>query len=244
MARTHEISIAIYKKHLALYRYLNDAWILTMLTRPQLKQKAEELRASLRKGKRRYTVPKRGGTVDSRRTDADLANVLESQFRRGIYETNIVSIVSRTEAYIQECVSTALISQPKKLSLLSGNGIPLDLFLAHTDRDDVIESYVASRCQELMFGKPVDYLAKVAKVLSIEIAPKVVDPYIEIKATRDVIVHNMGRANRLYLDNAGPKARGQLDDELPIDENYFTDVITSIKALSGSIQRETEKVYG
>lgn len=62
-----------------------------------------------------------------------------------------------------------------------------------------------------------------------------------MKASRDLIIHNGGRINQLYLDKAGRKARGGIDDKLDIDEDYFEEVIMNAKALSGAIQRETEK---
>jgi hypothetical protein len=36
MSRNHSVSIAIYNRHIRLFRYLNDAWIFTMLMRPGL----------------------------------------------------------------------------------------------------------------------------------------------------------------------------------------------------------------
>jgi hypothetical protein len=244
MARTHPVSIAIYKKHIALYRYLNDAWIFTKLVRPQLKDRAKELLSSKSKAKKRYPVPKRDRTVTSRRRDADVGLVFQAQFERGIFETNIISIVSRVEAFIQECMFIAICDQPRKLSVISErSGIPIDLFLDHTNHNDLLESYVALRCQDLMFGRPSDYLAKASKVLSIELPEETIGRYIEMKASRDVIIHNNGRINQLYLDKAGGKARGSVGDLLVVNEDYFEDVIMSAKALSGAIQRETERKY-
>jgi hypothetical protein len=48
----------------------------------------------------------------------------------------------------------------------------------------------------------------------------------------------------MYVDKAGSKARGGAGDELVINGDYFEDVIVTVKALSGAIQRETEKTYG
>jgi hypothetical protein len=167
-----------------------------------------------------------------------------AQHDRGIFETTIVSVVSRTEAFIQECVAQAIKSFPKKLTALSTKHITPDEFLAHDDRDTLLESLIASRCQDLMFAKPTDYLATVEKVLSIEIKEETKQAFIEMKASRDVIIHNQGEINKIYVEKAGKKKRGEVGEELSIDEEYFADVIKAAKQLAREIQIATQKKYG
>ncbi|SFH66892.1 hypothetical protein SAMN05216525_101182 [Bradyrhizobium sp. Gha] len=245
MARKNRVSEAIYRHHIRLFRFLNDAWIFTTLMRPLLKEKGDALIGSKSKAKKEYPVPKKDRTVSSRRRDEDVGALFLAQHGRGIYDTNIISIISRVEAFIQDCMFEAVKQYPEKLAIIGGkSGIPLDLYLKHEDRDDLLEVFIALRCQDLMFGKPSEYLAKAAEVLSIQLKPDVIATYVEMKASRDLIIHNGGRINQLYLDKAGRKARGEIDDELDIDEDYFEEVIVNAKALSGTIQRETEKKYG
>ncbi|UYY57165.1 hypothetical protein [Sphingomonas sp. S2-65] len=244
MARKSGVSRAIYTRHIRLYRYLNDAWIFTALLRPELKTRADELRSSKSKAKRPYPVPKRKGTVISRRRDEDIGLIFYAQHERGVFETNIVSMVSRVEAFIQECIAIAASAFPAKLSVLADkSGILLDLFLEHEDRDDVIRRFVALKCEGLMFGKPSEYLDKAAKVLSIELEPDTVRAFIEIKASRDIIIHNSGLINKLYVEKAGDKRRGEAGEELVINDTYFRHVIVTLKALAGAIQSQTEAVY-
>jgi hypothetical protein len=243
MARNHTVSIEIYNRHIRLFRYLNDVWIFSQLMRPELKRRGDELLNSRSQAKKPYRVLKRDRSVKSSRRDSDVGQVFIAQYERGLFDTNITSIVSRVEAFIQECLAIAISDQPRKLSYIDKGGVPLDLFLSHEDREALLEGLIGLRCQELMFAKPADYLGKVAQVLSIEIPKGCFDDYIELKATRDVLIHNQGRINRLYVDKAGTKARGQVGQELVIDEDYFGEAIMIAKALSGVIQRETEKKY-
>ncbi|WP_244832482.1 hypothetical protein [Caballeronia sp. TF1N1] len=244
MARESEVSKAIYKRHIRLYRHLNDAWIFTELLRPDLEEKAEELLNSDSKEKKPYQVPKHSGFVVSKRLDNDIGAIFSAQHERGIFETNIVSLVSRVEAFIQDSVATVACAFPKKLSILAEkNGIPLDLFLEHESREDVIRRFVAQRCEGLMFGKPREYLDKAAKVLAIELDDATVKAFIEIKASRDIIIHSSGQINLLYLEKVGDLRRGEVGQELVIDQDYFRHVIVTLKELSGSIQSKTEEVY-
>ncbi|MGR4866615.1 hypothetical protein [Caulobacter sp. LARHSG274] len=244
MARDNIVSKEIYRRHLKLYRYLNDAWIFTALMRPEMDQRAKTLRASKSKVKKPYPVPKRSGVVISKRRDEDIGLIFYAQHDRGIFETNIISMVSRVEAFVQECIAIAATAFPAKLAVLADkSGIPLDLFLDHEDRADVIRRFVALKCEGLMFGKPSDYLDKAAKVLSIELDAELVRAFIEIKASRDIIIHNSGLINKLYVEKAGDARRGEVGEDLIIDHDYFRHVIVTLKALSGGIQSRTEAVY-
>jgi hypothetical protein len=244
MARNNAVSKAIYTRHIRLYRLLNDSWIFTELLRPDLKKRAETLRASKSKVKRSYEVPKRNSTVHSKRRDEDIGLMFHAQHERGIFETNIVSLVSRTEAFIQDSLAIVATAYPQKLSVLADKGgIPLDLFLEHEEREDVIRRFVAMKCEGLMFGKPSEYLEKAAKVLTIELDADLVKAFIEIKASRDIIIHNSGRINKLYTEKAGDQRRGEDGEELVIDRAYFRHVIVTLKKLAGQIQSRTEEKY-
>jgi hypothetical protein len=244
MARNSPVSIKIYRRHIQLYRYLNDAWTFTQLVRPLLKERADTLRASRSKIKRRYPVPKKGKLVDSMRRDEDIGQVFWAQYERGVFETNIVNIVSRVEAFIQECLIIAVLQFPEKLGILAEkSGIPVDMFLDYQDRDELLARYVASRCEGLMFGRPSEYLARACKILAIELRKDTIDSYIEIKASRDIIIHNLGAINSQYVDKARTEARGNVGDELVIDRAYFKHVLITAKVLSGEIQSKVEAVY-
>lgn len=244
MARNSAVSKEIYTRHIRLYRLLNDAWIFTELLRPDLKERAEKLRASKSKVKRPYKVPKRDSNVISKRRDEDIGLIFCAQHDRGIFETNIVSLVSRAEAFIQDSIAIVATAHPQKLSVLADKaGIPLDLFLEHEEREDVIRRFVAMKCEGLMFGKPSEYLEKAAKVLTIELDADVVKAFVEIKASRDIIIHNSGRINKLYIEKAGDQCRGKEGEELVIDRAYFRHVVVMLKRLSGEIQSKAEEKY-
>lgn len=245
MSTKSKIADDIHQKEKRLNRFLNDSWIFVRDLRPSLETRATELRKSKSKTKHEYEVPRHGKPVVSTRRDSEIGDIYRAQFERGIFDNHIVGIVSRTEAFIQECLVAVILEYPEKLSIISeGAGIPVDLFLEHQDRNVLLERYVASRCEGLMFGKPEEYLRKAAKVLSIEIKKETMDNYIEVKASRDIIVHNLGEINQLYLDKARKKRRGEVGDELIVDETYFREVILRVKSLADEIRRNVEKKFG
>jgi len=244
MARNNKVSKAIYKKHLSLYRHINDAWIFSDLIDPYLRDSAKKLRSSKSNAKRFYKTPKKTGWVINKRRDEQIGQLFHAQSERGIFETNIISMISRTEAFIQDCVAIIACAYPQKLSILADKGgVPIEIVLENEDRNDLIKRFVLLKCEGLMFAKPRDYLDKASKVLSIELEPDTIEAYIEIKASRDIIVHGSGVANKVYLEKSKDAARAKLGEELPIDRNYFKSVVVNLKKLSGQIQTKTEAVY-
>ena len=245
MARENPISINVYKRHIRLYRYLNDTWIFTTLIRPMLDERVTKFENNTPKGKRYYTVPKERSHVLSRRTNQDVAQIFRSQYQKGIFESNIISIISKIEAFIQDCMIITILNIPEKISIISEKGgIPFELFLKHDDKNDILRSYVTVLCSNLLFSKPNEYMDKFCKLLSISLDIDIINQYIESKASRDIIIHNTGKINKLYIEKSGKYSRGEEGDELIIDLKYFKKTVILAKKLSGSIQAKVEAKYG
>ncbi len=244
MSRDSYVSKQIYRKHLALYKHINNAWIFSELLKPDLEEKSKKLCNSTSSAKKPYKTPKKLGWVNNKRRDKEIGALFQSQLDRGMYETNIVSLVSRVEAFIQDCISIVACAHPQKLKILADKGgVPVDLVLENENRDDLIKRFVAIKCEGLMFSKPKEYLDKASKVISIELDSETIENYIEIKASRDLVIHGYGKMNAIYLEKAGRKARGALGETLEVDREYFRNVIVKLKALSAEFQKQTEAKY-
>lgn len=228
--------------------YLSDVGIFVILVRPTMKERAEIFANS--RGRRLFELPapKMKGKAATIRTNADVGRLFEAYWERGIFETHIISMVSRFEVALQECMSLAIRRDIERLRIIADgkSGVPLELIISAPDREDVLDRYVAMRCETLMFGTPSAYLDKAVQVLRMSINDHLKASYIEIKASRDIIVHNQGTINRIYVEKAGVAARGKEGDRLAIDEEYFTSVIDTLKNLvdqirSGSRDRTKKK---
>lgn len=69
------------------------------------------------------------------------------------------------------------------------------------------------------------------------------DGYAEVKATRDLVVHNNGVANDAYVRKAGSKARAQDAELIPLDAEYFSQAIQCMKRLANTVCKQAEKKY-
>ena len=92
-----------------------------------------------------------------------------------------------------------------------------------------------------MYEKPLDYLNRIASLLSID--QKQLEHlwpiFIEAKARRDVGVHNGWICNAIYLrktKEAGIKATSKLGDSLlPCDDEYINSVASALDKLADLI---------
>ena len=65
--------------------------------------------------------------------------------------------------------------------------------------------------------------------LKIAIPKPIENAYTEVKASRDVLVHNAGVINDLYLDKAGKLARGETGEALSLNDKYFDEAYLVLK---------------
>ena len=64
---------------------------------------------------------------------------------------------------------------------------------------------------------------------------------IELKASRDLIVHNDGIINSKYITKSGSFARAKVGDEININIGYFGDSLSIIKSIIGQITSQLQR---
>ncbi len=103
----------------------------------------------------------------------------------------------------------------------------------------MIERHLTS----VMYGKPDAYLRYASELCGIDISDVVFQDYIEIKATRDLLVHNDSEINSVYIEKVGTKARGKLGDPINVDVDYFAHCVGVFTRISGIIERDTGRKF-
>jgi hypothetical protein len=246
MARTSQVSVDVYRRHIALYRFINDSFIFPTLIRKHLGELADDFGRRNPKAKKKFKVPKKDGAVLSARRNSELKKLLLFQKDCGLYQSLIVSIVSRVEAFLIECLKIVITQYPEKLSLLvdDKSGVPLEVFSSLATKEDILTEMIRWKSESLTFLPPAKYIEKLQNILSIRLNDSTVADFIEIKASRDIIVHGTGVINSTYATKAGDHKRGDVGDALPVDLSYFVKVIGTCKLVSGNVAREVEAQFG
>ncbi len=109
-----------------------------------------------------------------------------------------VNLISEVEHFFVSCAATAIRLYPGKVG---SETFRLSDVLASSSTDELVERAADRALQALMYEKPADYLSGLCEIVSIDkkhlldIWPN----FVEMKARRDLGVHNNWVANEIYL---------------------------------------------
>lgn len=251
MPKRRPLALRIAALQIAFVRRVNDIYIFLQKTAPLVDQERLELAVSNHTKDRDYYVPNGRKKGVAHRTDKEVANILHRFGSTELYQTFLGTLIAHFESFLGQVIREILAEHPRKL-LMSLQGfqpqkdVPVGVVL-DTDpedaKDDIVEWVIERTVTGLFYAAPkvyIDYLTKIGGIVSGETE---FDDYLEIKATRDLIVHNSGVINDVYLSKAGEKARGTAGQLAMIDQKYFNHSISILKRLSGIIKRNAEKTY-
>lgn len=127
---------------------------------------------------------------DSRQTQLSF----EAVFSAALF----VNLISEVEHFFVTCAATAIRLYPGKVG---SETFRLSDVLAVSSTDELVERAADRALQALMYEKPADYLSGLCEIVSIN-KNHLIDVwpiFVEMKARRDLGVHNNWVANRIYL---------------------------------------------
>jgi len=103
---------------------------------------------------------------------------------------------------------------------------------------------IDSLINEISYKSPKDYAEEFHNYVSINLLENpIYHRYIELKATRDIHIHNGGYANSIYLSKAGQLARVKEHTYLPVTIQYFLQSYESCIQLTEFLELELNKVW-
>ena len=229
---------------------LNNTYVLTSLIEKSLRAEQRTLSPSKKQADQEYEVPSSTGeaTVLSR-DSAEIFRLLENAYVSGIYEQAIIAAVALTEDYLQTTLKTVLRWFPQKLKQnVAGENvlknIGIDMILEAKSKKQLVSRLINKQMQGIFYGAPTRYFEYIEAVLNIKLSTDLKNQFVEIKATRDVVVHNSGKANETYLEKAGKLARAANREKLPVTAEYFTSAIAGLKKLVVVLYKQVLDTYG
>lgn len=228
-------------------RALNDVHVTRHLTFTALAKLTKRLHSS-EPEEINFSIPSVSGeTIVVTRDKSAILKLVEQTQRFGLYAQSLIAAIAITEGYFFQIASMTLRWHPEKLKA-GGTGaedsISLDDLLASTGIEDLLSKLANKRLMSIFYQSPEKYFQQLEKLLSVELEEKLKDKYIEAKATRDILVHNEGIANDLYLKRAKKNARAARGEVIPLDKKYFEQTVRCMKSLVRSIYSQTLKKYG
>lgn len=132
----------------------------------------------------------------------------------------IVQLVTIIEAFLSDVVRVVVTRYPQKLG--SKRTVPLQSVLEAKTLEEIHLRATDALLYDLSYKSPSEFAEQVQSLLSLNLLEcPAFHRYVEVKATRDIYIHNRGAANDVYVRKAGSHARVQAGNVLPIDIPYF-----------------------
>lgn len=140
----------------------------------------------------------------------------------------IIGVVSVFENYVNDVLFDVLVSFPKKFG---NKKFEIDELREERSLLALFEKKANQTILDLAYGRFEKYFERFSSIIGIKdkIDSDKLNLITEIKTTRDVYIHNDGKANSLYFQKVGVCARvNNENDILPIDLQYVNASISLI----------------
>ncbi len=191
-----------------------------------------------------FSVPSKSPHKVVNRSTDNIIETLKKARTTEFYKAMVVYVVSIVEPVLLEIVRLTMQYDKRRIKTKPkgcDGKLEYDTIIDCDDYDDIMQVIIAKQIDVLSYSKPNDQLEYIEKLLSIEIDDVLWGKWIEIKASRDLIVHNKSIINKVYLDKVGKFARGTQGKEITVDEDYYKSLIVISKSLIGKIVSQITK---
>jgi hypothetical protein len=163
-------------------------------------------------------------------TERDLIKLYGRYRTTYLLGLSFVQTVTVFEAFLFDFLRILLTSDPRHLA--QKRQIEVGMAISVADRAALVSLIAERELNELRYDRPkawFEYLHKIVK-LRCPTDPEV-ERVAEMKAARDLLIHNSGIVNEIYLNKAGTKARFAAGEKVVIDRPYFDECWALTKKL-------------
>lgn len=202
----------------------------------------------------RLSVPSvKGKDLTVSRMAPDLHRMIDDRMRSREYIQSLVFAVALAEEYLSDVLQLTIRAYPQKLlispkgnALKDDQGMPVDArdLVRATSLADLIQEQASKRVRDAIYATPAQYCAYLASVVGFELPDELLKIFFEIKATRDVHIHNGGVANPTYVKKAGALARAADGVPLIVDGEYLKGAVACLKRVFTRTYKGMLEKYG
>lgn len=183
-----------------------------------------------------FCVPSKRPDKTVYRSKDAVRMVLAEAVSTKMYWTTLIYLVSLAEDAFLDMARAYLLQDPRRFLIENGSKkIDVSTIITSGAYDLLLEGVADSILHDLSYRKPAEQMEYFQKVFGITFDAELSAEWYEIKATRDILVHNGGIANAIYCQKAGAKARAADGDTLRVERAYFEHVVVTLKSLIGGI---------
>jgi hypothetical protein len=187
------------------------------------------------------TVPSGRSTKDISRTKEQVIEILDKAKSTDIYQSVFVYMVAKVEDFFSNIIYLILSMDNRRIKgsvpgIDTLKKFDVDEILDSKDKNEIVEKIIICNLINIFYASPQKQKDYFDKVLGIKLDDSLWDSWFEIKASRDIIVHNSGIINEIYIAKSGTMARGVIGDKIPINKNYFDSSLAKMKTIIGKCE--------
>jgi hypothetical protein len=178
-------------------------------------------------------------TIPSKRTykKEELVRKYEHLAIRQLSINAIIQLVTIVEAMLTDVLRAVVVRYPQKLG--SKRMIALHSILESTSLEEVHLRACDSLLNDLSYKSPAEFAEELEKLIGIKLLEcPAYQRYIEVKASRDIFVHNSGVANAVYVRKAGAYARVRDGETIPADVQYLLESYENCLQIADWLEKE------
>ena len=151
-------------------------------------------------------------------TQADLAGRARGYMAEQLAEATFQQFIAIFENYFFDLLRLWLMAYPQSLV---GKKVDFKAILDAPDKDAITFQVVSRELNEILYERPAGWFAYLEDRAKLGCpTPDEIDRIAEAKASRDVLAHNRGMANKTYETKSGQLARYKEGQRIDIPENY------------------------
>jgi hypothetical protein len=163
----------------------------------------------------------KSGTVISL---ADLAVRAEHYVAGYLAEAVFQHFVSLFEDFVFELLRLWLSAYPAGIPNKDKKPVDLATIIDAIDKDAILGFVIERELNALRYERPASWFRYLNDRVKLGCpTDEQIERLAEIKASRDILIHNRGIVNETYLQKAGARARYKLGQRLEIPEPYLRD---------------------
>jgi len=147
--------------------------------------------------------------------------------------------IAQFETYIFKFLKIWLNQYPHKYA---DRKISFQEIINSSSKDEIVEKVIDKNLKTLAYSQPAEWFNFIDDIVNLKsISSDQIAELSEIKASRDVLVHNNGVVNEIYVAKSGTQARFRPGEKLELPENYHRASWALIKELVQNISDEAIK---
>lgn len=148
---------------------------------------------------------------------------LDDELSELILSARLSGLVTAVETLLNDILANVYVAYPLKLGKKT---ITVQDLNSSGTYIQAIKNIANSAVNEISYKSFRDYWVEWQNIVAKlpKISEDQINQFSEVKATRDLYVHNNGMVNELYLRKAGDKAREQKNSKVPLSQEYLDKV--------------------